>query len=184
MQVLDEPLPGAIVIETVAHRDNRGAFVETFNSAKLAQLGINETFVQDNESVSNTIGTVRGLHLQLAPHAQGKLVRTVRGAIFDVAVDLRRGSDTYGEHCSVELTGTDDLLFWIPPGFAHGFCTLEKNTQVAYKVTSLYAPTADRSVRWDDPGLGIPWPLPTSGAVLSEKDATAPFLAEIAGDLS
>ncbi len=176
MQLVDEPMEGVKLIELVPHGDDRGSFTETFNRATLAALGIDFEFVQDNESRSVHTGTIRGLHLQLPPHAQGKLVRVLAGSITDVAVDLRPDSPTYRQSCSVDLHGDDHLAFWIPAGFGHGFCTLEPDTVVAYKVTSLYAPEADRSVRWNDPDLAIDWPVAASDAVLSDKDANAPLL--------
>lgn len=183
MQIIGEPLPGSLLIELQRFVDERGSFCETYNQAKLAELGIHQTFVQDNQSLSIQTGTVRGLHLQLEPYAQGKLVRVLSGAAFDVAVDVRPSSPTYLHHTAVELRGDDDLLFWIPPGFAHGFCTLEPNTSLAYKVTGFYEPTADRSICWHDPRLGIEWPVAPSDAVLSTKDAAAPTLDELEPDL-
>lgn len=184
MRLRDEPLPGVKVVELQPFGDTRGSFVETFNRQKLIALGIDHEFVQDNESWSRPVGTVRGVHFQLPPHAQGKLVRVTRGRILDVAVDLRSDSPTYRSHCSVELTGEDDLVFWIPAGFGHGFCTLEPDTVVSYKVTALYAPDSDRSVRWDDPDLAIDWPVGPAQAVLSDKDATAPSLTDLDEELS
>ena len=183
VQLVDEPMQGVKLIELVPHADDRGSFTETFNRAKMAALGIDVEFVQDNESVSVHRGTIRGLHLQLPPHAQGKLVRVLRGSITDVAVDLRPASPTYRRSCRVDLRGDDHLAFWIPPGFGHGFCTLEADTVVAYKVTSLYAPDADRSLRWNDPDLAIAWPVGPGDAVLSDKDANAPLLSELEGAL-
>lgn len=183
MQIVHRPMPDTAVIELQVFGDDRGSFCETYNEAKLAAVGINGHFRQDNQSVSTHAGTVRGLHLQLAPHEQGKLVRVLNGAIFDVALDLRPGSPTYMQHCSVELKAGDNLLFWIPPGFAHGFCTLEPDTVLGYKATALYAPAADRSVQWNDPRLGIDWPVDPTDAVLSAKDAAAPPLSAIEGEL-
>jgi dTDP-4-dehydrorhamnose 3,5-epimerase len=184
VHVIDEPLPDAKVIGLQPHGDDRGRFTETFNRAKLAPFGIDHEFVQDNESLSVHRHTIRGLHLQLEPHAQGKFVRVLTGSIVDVAVDIRPGSETYRQHCIVELSSADDLAFWIPPGFAHGFCTLEDNTTLAYKVTAPYEPTADRSIRWDDPDLAIGWPTSATDAVLSTKDASAPSFADIEQELS
>jgi dTDP-4-dehydrorhamnose 3,5-epimerase len=173
----------AQLIELQVFADDRGSFSETYNSAKFAALGITHEFVQDNESLSTGAGTVRGLHLQLPPYAQGKLVRAMQGSILDVAVDLRPNSPTYLQHATVTLRGEDQLVFWIPPGFAHGFCTLEPGTVVAYKTTALYAPDADRSIRFDDPRLGIDWPVDATAAILSDKDAAAPPLGEIEHEL-
>ena len=183
MKLIEEPMAGVKLVETTPFADDRGSFTETFNRAKMAAIGIDHEFVQDNESLSVAPGTIRGLHLQLAPHAQGKLVRVLSGSILDVAVDFRPDSPTYKQHCSVTLEADDALAFWVPPGFGHGFCTLEPSTIVAYKVTALYAPEADRSVRWNDSALGIDWPVADSGAVLSAKDAAAPLLADIEGEL-
>lgn len=182
MHDIHEPLPGVKLIELESFADGRGSFTETFNRAKMALLGVDHEFVQDNESVSEKEGTVRGIHLQLPPHAQGKLIRVTRGRIFDVAVDLRPASATYGESCHVVLDEHDTRLFWIPPGFGHGFCTLSPRTVVNYKVTALYAPESDRSVLWDDPSLGIDWPISPDLAVLSEKDATALPLSQLERD--
>lgn len=183
MKLIAEPMPGVALIQTQTFGDSRGSFTETFNRAKMAGLGIDYEFVQDNESVSANVGTIRGIHLQLAPHAQGKLMRVLRGSVLDVAIDLRPDSTTFVEHCTVTLTSGDGRVFWIPPGFGHAFCTLEPNTVVVYKVTSLYAPESDRSVRWNDARLAIEWPVSDADAVLSDKDATAPLLADIESDL-
>lgn len=183
MREVAKPIADTQLIELQVFGDDRGSFSETYNVAKFAALGITHEFVQDNESVSTSAGTVRGLHLQLAPYAQGKLVRALRGAIFDVAVDLRPSSSTYLQHASVTLRGDDSLVFWIPPGFAHGFCTLEPQTVVAYKTTALYAPDADRSIRFDDPQFGIDWPIDPATAILSDKDAAAPSLSVIEHEL-
>ena len=184
MELIDTPLPDAKVIGLRSHPDDRGQFTETFNREKLALLGIDHEFVQDNESVSARAGTVRGIHMQVAPHAQGKLVRVLRGSIADYAVDLRPDSSTYKQSCRVDLRDGDGRLFWIPAGFGHAFCTLEPETVVAYKVTSLYAPTAERSIRWDDPTLALEWPIAPRDAVLSEKDAAAPLLEDVEAGLT
>lgn len=183
MRVIAEPLDGVKLIELTPHVDSRGSFTETYNRAKLAAIGINEDFRQDNQSLSHAIGTVRGIHLQLAPQAQGKLVRVLSGAAVDVAVDLRPNSPTFRQHCAVELRGSDDLSLWIPTGFGHAFCTTEPETVLAYKCTALWNRDAERTVRWDDATLAIPWPVTAGDATLSEKDATAPSLAELEGDL-
>ena len=133
--------------------------------------------MQDNESFSALRGTVRGLHLQADPHAQGKLVRVLRGSVFDVAVDVRPSSPTFRQHATVELHEGDNRALWIPAGFAHGFCTLADETIVSYKVTDFYAPEAERSIRFDDPELAIAWPMEPDAAVLSDKDAAAPAFA-------
>jgi dTDP-4-dehydrorhamnose 3,5-epimerase len=170
-----------LVLRPRAYADSRGSFTETYNRKVLTSLGIPDEFVQDNQSYSRHAGTVRGLHLQLEPHAQGKLVRVLRGRVLDVAVDLRRASATFKRHVVVELTGTEGTQIWIPPGFAHGFCTLEPDTEVLYKVTDYYEPTADRSIRWNDPELAIDWPFDPAQVTLSDKDRRAPTLAEFEG---
>jgi dTDP-4-dehydrorhamnose 3,5-epimerase len=167
----------ARLISTKRFEDSRGWFQETYNSERLAEHGITDAFVQDNSSMSRPVGTLRGIHFQTPPHAQGKLVRCIRGRILDYAVDLRRGSPTYGQHVSAELTGDNGLQLWVPVGFGHAFITLEPDTEVAYKVTSGYAPTADGGIRWNDPDLAIDWPLPAGGPALSPKDETLPLLA-------
>lgn len=179
MELLNEPLPGVLELRARVFDDRRGSFSETFSRRTMAGFGIDHEFVQDNESRSSAAATIRGLHLQLAPHAQGKLVRVLHGAIADVAVDLRPDSATRLEHAVVELDADDGRLMWIPPGFAHGFCTLTPDTVVAYKVTDFYAPDTERTIRFDDPQLGISWPVTPDAAVLSDKDADAPGLADI-----
>lgn len=158
-------------------RDDRGFFSETYNAARLAEAGIEVSFVQDNHSLSRAPGVVRGLHFQIEPCVQGKLVRVTRGAIFDVALDIRRGSPTFGRHVSVVLSAENWSQLWIPAGFAHGFCTMEPDTEVVYKVTSLWAPNHERSILWNDPALGIEWPVGAAEAVLSPKDRDALPLA-------
>jgi dTDP-4-dehydrorhamnose 3,5-epimerase len=172
-------IPGVMLIEPTAFWDERGFFSETFNERVLAAGGLQLRFVQDNHSLSVRPGVVRGLHFQIPPHAQDKLVRVTRGAIFDVAVDLRVGSPTYGRHVSATISADNWLQILVPKGFAHGFCTLEPNTEVLYKVTDYYTPDTERGVRWDDPALGIEWPVSTSEAILSPKDATLPPLSSL-----
>ena len=159
--------------------DARGWFMETYSEAAAAAAGIDVRFVQDNQSFSATEGTVRGLHFQRPPHAQAKLVRCVRGSIMDYAVDVRRGSPTYGRWVSAKLTAESGEQLFVPVGFAHGFVTLEPDVEIAYKVSDVYAPECDGGVAWDDPLIGIDWPLPISGAVLSDKDRSLPTLAEL-----
>ena len=183
MELLNEPLPGVLELRARIFADSRGSFSETFSRRTMAGFGIDLEFCQDNESFSSSSGTVRGLHLQVEPHAQGKLVRVLHGAIFDVAVDIRPDSPTFGQHTSVELGAGDNRAFWFPAGFAHGFCTLTDNTVVAYKVTALYEPYAERSIRFDDPDLGIDWPVDSADAVLSDKDAAAPSFADFLREL-
>ncbi|MGG5890597.1 dTDP-4-dehydrorhamnose 3,5-epimerase [Falsiroseomonas sp. HC035] len=173
------PIDGPLLVSVRRFADARGAFVETYSRRDFASVGIPDEFVQDNQSVSVYVGTVRGLHFQTPPHAQGKLVRVLRGRILDVAVDLRRDSPTFGQHVAAELSGENGLMLWVPPGFAHGFITREPETEVAYKVTALYAPECDRSLAWDDPALGIDWGFDPAAATLSDKDRRAPRLADL-----
>lgn len=162
------------------HEDNRGYFVETWSRAKLAEGGIEADFVQDNCSFSRAAGTIRGLHYQTPPAAQAKLVRVVRGAIFDVAVDLRRSSPTRGRPASAVLTAGGGEQLYIPIGFAHGFCTMEPDTEVAYKVSAPFSPENNAGIIWNDPDIGIGWPLKGGEPVLSGNDLKWPRLFEIA----
>src|SRR5919202_2263014 len=165
-----EPLhiPGPLLVRPAKFEDARGFFSETYNARRFREAGLPTDFVQDNHSLSAAAGVVRGLHFQLPPHAQGKLVRVVRGAILDVAVDLRRGSPSFGRFAAIELSAANWRQLWIPAGFAHGFCTLEPDTEVIYKMTDFYDPGAEGGLAWDDPDLGIPWPV--SNPILSDKD--------------
>jgi dTDP-4-dehydrorhamnose 3,5-epimerase len=150
--------------------DDRGFFSETWNEKALAEAGITGHFVQDNHAFSATQGTLRGLHFQLPPMAQDKLVRVTRGAIFDVALDIRRSSPTFGRYVSAVLSAQNWSQIWVPKGFAHGYCTLEPDTEVTYKVTDYYSPVHDRGIQFDDPALGIDWPVTRETAQLSDKD--------------
>ncbi len=161
------------------HGDHRGFFSEVYNQRALARAGIDVEFVQDNHSLSAEKGTVRGLHFQAPPFAQDKLVRVVRGAVFDVAVDLRRASPTYGRHVSAVLSAEAWNQLLVPTGFAHGFMTLEPDTEVIYKVSNYYAPEHDKGLLWNDPALRIAWPIPEADAILSDKDRGQPRLAEL-----
>ncbi len=172
-------IPEVKLIKPKVFRDARGFFSETFSQRALAEAGIAETFVQDNHSLSSETGTVRGLHFQKPPFAQGKLVRVTRGRVLDVALDLRRASPTYGRHVMRELSAENWAQLYVPVGFAHAFCTLEPDTEVVYKVTDYYAPQADAGVLWSDPALAIAWPITPDRARLSEKDARLPRLAEL-----
>ncbi len=158
--------------------DPRGYFVETWSRKAFAEAGIDVDFVQDNSSFSTFAGTLRGLHFQRPPMAQAKLVRVLRGSVFDVAVDLRRGSPTFRKHVSAVLTADGGEQLFMPVGFAHGFCTLEPDTEIAYKVSSFYSREHDTGIFWNDPGLGIEWPLEGREPVLSEKDLRLPLLSE------
>lgn len=155
--------------------DQRGFFIETWNAAVLAKHGVDTTFVQDNQSLSRNVGTVRGLHYQSPPHAQDKLVRCGRGALLDVAVDIRKGSPNYGAWIGVELTAENGKQLLVPKGFLHGFITLEPDTEILYKCSDYYAPECDGAIRFDDPYIGINWGISPDQAVLSQKDAAAPF---------
>jgi dTDP-4-dehydrorhamnose 3,5-epimerase len=184
MQVRKLALDGILEFVPKKFGDARGFFSETYSQAAFAEAGIDIAWVQDNQSLSAEKGVLRGLHFQLAPFAQDKLIRVLRGAIFDVAVDLRRGSPTYGKWVSCVLSSDAWNQLLVPKGFAHGFLTLEPGVEVLYKVSAPYAPSHDRSIRWNDPAIGIDWPLGGRDPILSSKDAAAPFLAEIAEQLS
>lgn len=179
MQITETRIPAVKRIVPKKHGDARGYFMETFSESILTAAGIVETWVQDNQSLSRPQGTVRGLHFQTNPAAQAKLIRVLSGAIFDVAVDLRHGSPSFGQHVAVTLTAEGAEQLYIPVGFAHGFCTLAPNTEVAYKVSCLYAPAEDRGLRWNDPALGIAWPVAAEAALLSPKDVQLPSLADL-----
>jgi len=174
-----QAIPEVISLTPARFGDERGFFSETYSAAAFAGLGVAATFVQDNQSLSRPKGVLRGLHFQTPPHAQGKLVRVVRGSILDVAVDIRAGSPTFGKHVAVELSASNWQQLWVPAGFAHGFCTLEDDTEVIYKVTDYYAPECDAGIRWDDPALAINWPVTAGEVILSAKDQKLPLLAEI-----
>lgn len=180
MDVRALAIPEVKLITPKIHRDGRGFFSETYSSRALAQeAGIDLAFVQDNHSLSVEAGVVRGLHFQIAPHAQDKLVRVARGSILDVAVDIRRGSPTYGKHVAAVLSAENWAQLWVPKGFAHGYCTLEPNTEVLYKVTDVYAPDCDRGVIWNDPTIAIAWPAVAKNAIMSAKDLKLPALADL-----
>ena len=177
MQIEKTPLPGVLILTPRRFGDHRGFFSESWNRRTLAQSGVDlPEFVQDNHSMSAQKGTVRGLHFQSPPHAQGKLVRCGRGAIFDVAVDVRSGSATYGQWVGLELSFDNGKQLWIPAGFLHGFMTLQSDSEIIYKCTDHYAPECDGAVRWDS--CGIDWPIDIATPVLSDKDAGAPIFAE------
>ncbi len=167
-------IPDVLLVTPPRLGDARGFFAETYVASRFAASGIPDIFVQDNQSFSAAPGTLRGLHCQVAPNVQGKLVRVLRGAIWDVAVDARPASPTFGQHAAAELSAENFCQLWIPPGFLHGFCTLRPDTEVFYKVTAGYDRGAERGVAWDDPTLALPWPLPPDGPVLSDKDRVLP----------
>jgi dTDP-4-dehydrorhamnose 3,5-epimerase len=171
-------LAGVYEITPQRFGDNRGFFSETYSAPGLAAAGIDLVFIQDNHSLSKAAGVLRGLHYQLPPFAQDKLVRVVRGAILDVAVDIRKSSPTFGRWLALEVSAQRWNQILVPKGFAHGFITLVPDTEVVYKVTGRYAPDHDRSIRFDDPAIGIDWPMPVAEITLSDKDRKAPLLAE------
>jgi dTDP-4-dehydrorhamnose 3,5-epimerase len=179
MQVESTTIADVKLIVPRIFRDERGFFSETWNAAGFAAAGIGAAFVQDNHALSRDKGTLRGLHFQLPPMAQDKLVRVARGAILDIAVDLRHSSPTFGKHVAAVLSAANWMQIWVPKGFAHGYCTLEPDTEVIYKVTAPYAPALDRGIAFDDPGLDLPWPVTRETAILSDKDKTLPRLAEL-----
>ncbi len=178
MKVERLTVPDLILVTPPRFGDARGFFSEVFNAPRFAEAGIDMPFIQDNQSLSQERGVVRGLHCQVAPHPQGKLVRCTRGAIWDVAVDARRGSPTFGQWAAAELSAENWAQLWVPPGFLHGFCTLQGDTEVIYKVTDIYDRASERGVLWNDPDLALPWPVSESEAVLSEKDRILPRWAD------
>jgi dTDP-4-dehydrorhamnose 3,5-epimerase len=179
MQFQRFAISGLALISPKKFGDDRGYFSETFRADLFRENVGDFIFVQDNQSLSVDIGTVRGLHYQLVPRAQGKLVRSIAGAILDVVVDIRNGSPTYGQHVKVELSAESGAQLWVPPGFAHGFCTLQPNTIVTYKVTEYYSQEHDRGLLWNDPDLGIEWPVDADKAVISAKDVVQPRFSEL-----
>lgn len=179
MEVEELSIPAVKLLKPKLHQDVRGSFCETYNRFQFENTGISVDFVQDNLSHSKNQATVRGLHFQLHPFAQAKLIRVQSGKVFDVAVDLRLNSPTFGQHVTAILSDRNLLQMFIPVGFAHGFMTLEPNTIVAYKVSQYYSPENDKGIFWNDPKFGIQWPLPQSSVTLSEKDQSLPSLADI-----
>lgn len=183
MKLIQTALPDVVIIEPQVFGDERGWFMESFNQqrfeARLSELGLPlpRPFVQDNHSCSQA-GVLRGLHYQRAPHAQGKLVRVVKGRAFDVAVDIRPGSPTFGQWAGVELTAANHRQLWVPEGFAHGFVALEDDTHFLYKTTDYYAKDCEASIAWNDPAIGIDWPLAGLKVKLAPKDEQAPMLAQ------
>ncbi len=179
MQVIETQLPGVKVLVPKKVGDNRGFFSEIYSKRSLEAAGIHVEFVQDNHSLSAQKGVVRGMHYQIPPMAQDKLVRVVRGAILDVAVDVRRGSPTFGRHVTVELSADNWKQMYVPVGYAHGFVTLQPDTEVVYKVTNYYSPEHERAFRWNDPAVGIDWNIDESTAVLSLRDAKHLMLKDV-----
>ena len=166
------------LIKPTRHEDERGFFSETYSRSKYKKLGIDFDFLQDNSSLSWKAGTLRGLHFQAPPFAQGKLVRCGNGAIFDVAVDIRKGSPTFGKWEGYELSAENGYQFFVPIGFAHGFVTLKADSEIIYKCTDYYTPKSEGTIRWDDPSIGIKWPL-SENPIINKRDATAPLLSEV-----
>src|SRR5215469_3597162 len=181
MKIIIHPLtlPEVKLISAPRFGDPRGYFAETYVRGDFATAGILNDFVQDNESLSRTPGTVRGMHFQIPPFAQAKLIRVLSGRIFDACVDLRRSSPRYGHHATVELSAESGDQLFVPAGFAHGFCTLEPNTTVLYKVDAVYSAAHERGIAWSDAALGIPWPVGPDAAILSAKDAVLPPLRDL-----
>ncbi len=170
---------GPVAITPTQHKDDRGSLSETYSRSRFAELGVDVDFVQDNQTFSVEAGTIRGLHFQVPPKDQGKLVRVLRGAILDVVVDIRQGSPVFGLPIAVELSSDNRRQLYVPPGFAHGFCTLTPDAEVLYRMTQYYAPEADRGLAFDDPELGIEWPVQLSTAILSDKDRQHPRLRDL-----
>ena len=179
MQVTPTEIPDVKILSPKKFGDHRGFFSEIYSRKMLAEMGIDADFVQDNHSLSVERGVLRGLHYQIAPMAQDKLVRVVHGSILDVAVDIRRGSPTFGKHVRAVLSAENWSQIFVPAGFAHGFVTLQANTEVLYKVTNYYSPAHERGVRWNDPKLGIDWGVEESAAILSPRDREHPALADV-----
>ncbi|WP_042195378.1 dTDP-4-dehydrorhamnose 3,5-epimerase [Paenibacillus camerounensis] len=176
MKVTSLQLQGAAILEPVVHGDNRGFFMESYNEEVMQKAGVKFNFIQDNQSLSAEVGVLRGLHYQLNPKAQTKLIRVLSGVIYDVIVDVRRSSPTFGQWVGVILSEYNKRQLLVPKGFAHGFCTLVPSTQVLYKVDEYYSPENDRGILWNDPSLGIDWPV--ASPVLSDKDTRHPLLKD------
>src|SRR5262249_19699406 len=179
MEVITLALPEVKLLRPQKIADHRGYFSEVYNARNLREAGIDFTFVQDNHAYSAASGVVRGLHFQLPPLAQAKLVRVARGAIFDVVLDIRRSSPSFGKHVSAVISAANWTQIFVPVGFAHGYCTMEPDTEVLYKVSNFYSPIHDRGVLWNDPCLGIAWPIEAGRAELSDKDRKHPRLVDL-----
>jgi dTDP-4-dehydrorhamnose 3,5-epimerase len=179
MQVLETAIADVKLIKPVRHVDSRGFFSEVFKESELRKHAVDIHFVQDNHSLSADKGVVRGLHFQIPPFAQAKLLRVTAGSIIDVAVDIRDGSPSFGRHVAVVLSAADWNQIFIPEGFAHGYCTLEPNTEVLYKVSAYYSPEHDRGLLWNDPALGIAWPVSADEALVSDRDRKHPSLSRL-----
>ncbi len=179
MRIEPAQIPDVLLIQPAKHGDHRGFFSETFRAAAMKEVGVDVDWVQDNHSFSQARGVVRGLHFQRAPRAQAKLLRVVRGAILDVAVDVRKASPTYGQHVAVELSADNWTQLYVPVGFAHGFCTLTENCEVLYKVSADYGPAEEGGVLWNDPDLAIDWPIALEDATLSARDKEWPRFKDL-----
>ena len=179
MQIERFNIEDLLSIVPTKRQDQRGFFSETYRTDVLTTAGMRAEFIQDNHVYSAERGVLRGLHFQIPPRAQGKLVRCTRGAILDVAVDIRMGSPTYGHHVAVELSSANWRQLWVPPGFAHGYLTLQPHCEVIYKVTDYWAPDYERGIAWDDPGLGIDWRCSPAGIITADKDRGNPRLADV-----
>ncbi|MBY0569541.1 MAG: dTDP-4-dehydrorhamnose 3,5-epimerase [Hyphomonadaceae bacterium] len=179
MEIERAVIPDVLILRAKKHGDHRGFFSETFRLATLKEAGVDLNWVQDNHSFSASRGVVRGLHFQRHPRAQAKLLRVVRGAVLDVAVDLRSNSPTYGKHVAVELSEANWTQIYVPIGFAHGFCTLTEGAEVLYKVSAEYGPSEEGGLLWNDPDLGIDWPVDEREAILTERDRTWPSLRDL-----
>jgi dTDP-4-dehydrorhamnose 3,5-epimerase len=178
MQIFETAFPEVKIVVPERIGDARGFFSEIWNERTFAAAGLNAAFVQDNHARSPSRGTVRGLHYQTPPVAQGKLLRVTRGAALDVAVDIRRGSPTFGRFVEVVLSADNWRQLWVPAGFAHGYCAIEDDTEVQYRVTDFYSPAHERGIYWDDPALMIPWPVSSAAAIVSERDRKLPCLVD------
>ena len=176
MEVKQVEIPGLLIIQPDVFFDARGYFFESYNKEKFKNIGLDSEFVQDNQSMSAK-GILRGLHFQNPPFAQGKLLSVIKGAVLDVAVDIRKASESYGKYFSIELSEENKTMFWIPPGFAHGFVSLHDNTIFSYKCTQVFNKSSEGSLRWNDPGLNINWGI--ENPVISEKDQLAPFFVDL-----
>lgn len=179
MNFIETEIKDLFIIDPKIWKDGRGYFFESYNKQSFDEAGIHVNFVQDNQSLSQK-GTLRGLHAQANPYAQGKLVRVIQGRVLDIAVDIRKGSETYGQYEAVELSGENNRMLWIPPGFLHGFLTLENDTIFAYKVSGLYHKSSEFGIIWNDPELNIDWGIAQDQIILSEKDQTLPLFKDLA----
>ncbi|MEP4379676.1 MAG: dTDP-4-dehydrorhamnose 3,5-epimerase [Alphaproteobacteria bacterium] len=179
MQIIDTDIPDVKIVDPGRHMDNRGWLSELWNPAVLAEAGLPVSFAQDNLTHSAAVGVIRALHFQIPPHDQGKLIVCLSGAIYDVALDVRKGSPTFGRHVGVTLRGDSPQQLWIPPGFAHGYCTTEPDTLVFYKLTAPYRAEATGGVLWRDPALAIDWPVGVGDAIVNARDEALPLLADL-----